>query len=131
MHRLPRLLRRLSLTLADMDIVEMHEAFAGQVAAYDLLPYEWNFVVAAILPFVEIIVGAHLVSNRWVRAAALVVLAATVATLIKVAKPKTPELALTATATSRWSDSASLRISASPVSPLIGFASSRTSLSPL
>ncbi len=28
----PRLLRRLGLTLADMDIVEMHEAFAGQVA---------------------------------------------------------------------------------------------------
>lgn len=49
------------------------EAFAGQVAAYDLLPYQWNFVVAAIIPFIEIIVGAHLVSNRWVRAAALVV----------------------------------------------------------
>lgn len=28
----PRLLRRTGLTLADMDIVEMHEAFAGQVA---------------------------------------------------------------------------------------------------
>jgi len=28
----PRLLRRTGLTLADIDIVEMHEAFAGQVA---------------------------------------------------------------------------------------------------
>lgn len=28
----PRLLRRIGLALADMDIVEMHEAFAGQVA---------------------------------------------------------------------------------------------------
>lgn len=28
----PRLLRRLNMTLADMDIVEMHEAFAAQVA---------------------------------------------------------------------------------------------------
>ena len=49
------------------------EAFAGQVAAYQVLPYRWNFVVAAILPFIELIVGLHLVFNRWVRAAAVVV----------------------------------------------------------
>ncbi len=29
----PRLLRKAGLTLADMDIIEMHEAFAGQIAA--------------------------------------------------------------------------------------------------
>jgi hypothetical protein len=49
------------------------EAFAGQVAAYNLLPYQWNFIVAAFLPFVELIVGLHLIFNRWVRAAAVVV----------------------------------------------------------
>lgn len=49
------------------------EAFAGQVAAYKVLPYQLNYVVASTLPFVEIIVGAHLLSNRWVRASALVV----------------------------------------------------------
>jgi hypothetical protein len=49
------------------------EAFAGQVAAYNILSYQWNLIVAAFLPFIEIIVGLHLVFNRWVRAAALVV----------------------------------------------------------
>jgi putative oxidoreductase len=49
------------------------EAFVGQVAAYNILPYQWNFIVAAILPFVELIVGLHLVFNRWVRASAIVV----------------------------------------------------------
>lgn len=49
------------------------EAFAGQVAAYKVLPYKWNLIVAAILPFIELIVGLHLVFNRWVRAAAAVV----------------------------------------------------------
>ena len=49
------------------------EGFAGQVAAYDLLSYRWNFIVAATLPFIEMIVGMHLLSNRWVRASAVVV----------------------------------------------------------
>ncbi len=49
------------------------EAFAGQVAAYDILPYQGNYIVAAILPFIELIVGLHLVFNRWVRASAVVV----------------------------------------------------------
>ncbi len=49
------------------------EAFAGQVAAYEILPYQWNLIVAAILPFIELIVGLHLVFNRWVRAASVVV----------------------------------------------------------
>ena len=49
------------------------ETFSGQVAAYKILPYQWNYLVAAILPFIELIVGLHLVFNRWVRAAAVVV----------------------------------------------------------
>lgn len=49
------------------------EEFAGQVAAYDILSGHWNLVVAAILPYIELIVGLHLVFNRWVRASAVVV----------------------------------------------------------
>ena len=49
------------------------DMFAVQVAAYQLLPSQWNIIVAAILPFVELIVGLHLVFNRWARASALVV----------------------------------------------------------
>lgn len=49
------------------------EAFAGRVAAYEILPYTWNYIIATILPFVEMIVGVHLLANRWVRAAAVVV----------------------------------------------------------
>lgn len=49
------------------------EVFAEQVAAYEILSGHWNLVVAAILPFIELIVGLHLVFNRWVRASAVVV----------------------------------------------------------
>ena len=49
------------------------EAFAGQVAAYNILPYQWNLIVAATLPFIELIVGLHLIFNRWIRASAMVV----------------------------------------------------------
>jgi hypothetical protein len=46
-------------------------AFAGQVAAYQLLPYAWNYAVAATLPYVELLAGLLLVGNRWVKSAAL------------------------------------------------------------
>jgi uncharacterized membrane protein YphA (DoxX/SURF4 family) len=45
--------------------------FAGQVAAYQLLPYAGNLVVAAALPYVELVVGLLLLGNRLVRPAAL------------------------------------------------------------
>lgn len=45
--------------------------FAGQVAAYKLLPYSGNYLVAATLPYIEIIAGVLLLSNRRVRPAAL------------------------------------------------------------
>lgn len=48
-------------------------AFAGQVAAYRLLPYAWNYAAAATLPFVELLAGGLLVANRHVRGAALLV----------------------------------------------------------
>ena len=48
-------------------------AFARSVANYELLPYSWNFLVAASLPYVELLAGTLLVINRRVRPAALVI----------------------------------------------------------
>ncbi len=48
-------------------------AFARSVANYQLLPYSWNYLVAAALPYVEILAGTLLVINRRVRPAALVI----------------------------------------------------------
>jgi len=48
-------------------------AFAGQVAAYQLLPYQWNYVAAAALPCVEILAGGLLIAGIRVRAAALTI----------------------------------------------------------
>lgn len=47
-------------------------AFAGQVAAYQILPYALNYLVAAMLPFVELLCGVLLLLNRRVRPALLV-----------------------------------------------------------
>ena len=47
-------------------------AFAGQVAAYQVLPYAFNYLVAAMLPFVELLCGFLLLLNRRVRPALLV-----------------------------------------------------------
>lgn len=47
-------------------------AFAGQVAAYQILPYAFNYLVAAMLPFVELLCGVLLLLNRRVRPALLV-----------------------------------------------------------
>lgn len=50
-------------------------AFAGQIAAYQLLPYAWNYAVAATLPYVELAAGTLLLVNLRVRPAALLVAA--------------------------------------------------------
>ncbi len=47
-------------------------AFAGQVANYQLLPYAWNYLVAAILPYIELLCGMLLLLNKRVRPAVLV-----------------------------------------------------------
>jgi len=47
--------------------------FAGQVANYQLLPYAWNYLVAAILPYLEVLCGLLLILNRWVRPSTLVI----------------------------------------------------------
>ena len=47
-------------------------AFAGQVANYQLLPYAWNYLVAATLPYLEVLCGFLLLVNQRVRPALLV-----------------------------------------------------------
>jgi uncharacterized membrane protein YphA (DoxX/SURF4 family) len=47
-------------------------AFAGQVAAYQLLPYTLNYLVAATLPYIELLSGALLLLNLRIRPALLV-----------------------------------------------------------
>jgi uncharacterized membrane protein YphA (DoxX/SURF4 family) len=46
-------------------------AFAGSIAAYEILPYFGNYLVAATLPYIEVIAGLLLLINRRVRPAAL------------------------------------------------------------
>ncbi|ADI83358.1 DoxX family membrane protein [Geobacter sulfurreducens] len=48
-------------------------AFAGNVAAYQLLPYAGNYLVAAILPWIEAICGLLLVTGWRARSAAALV----------------------------------------------------------
>jgi len=50
-------------------------AFAGQVANYQILPYAWNFLVAATLPYLELLCGVLLLLNQRVRPAVLVLIA--------------------------------------------------------
>ncbi len=50
-------------------------AFAGSVAAYKILPYELNYLVAAILPCVETVCGLLLIIGYRVRAAACIIIA--------------------------------------------------------
>jgi uncharacterized membrane protein YphA (DoxX/SURF4 family) len=47
-------------------------AFARDVANYKILPYVWNYLAAATLPYIEFLAGLLLVANRRVRPAALV-----------------------------------------------------------
>ena len=55
-------------------VVKAHDAvaFAGQIANYQLLPYAWNYLVAAILPYIELLCGMLLLINRRVRPSVLV-----------------------------------------------------------
>ena len=56
--------------------VKAHDvpAFASQVAAYQLLPYAWNYAVAATLPYVELLAGTLLLVNLRAKPAALLLL---------------------------------------------------------
>ena len=62
-------------------------AFAGSVANYQILPYFWNYLAAAMLPFLELICGVLLVTGFRARTGALIVAAmnlAFIAALISV-----------------------------------------------
>ena len=48
-------------------------AFAGHIAAYQILPYALNYLVAATLPYMEFLAGIMLLLNARVRPALLVV----------------------------------------------------------
>jgi uncharacterized membrane protein YphA (DoxX/SURF4 family) len=65
-------------------------AFAGHVAAYQVLPYAMNYLVAATLPYVEFLAGVLLLLNVRVRPAlvatggmTLVFMAALVSVLLR------------------------------------------------
>jgi putative oxidoreductase len=47
--------------------------FAGDIAAYRILPYQWNYLAAATLPYVEFMAGLLLLINRRVRPATLLI----------------------------------------------------------
>lgn len=49
-------------------------AFAGNIAAYQLLPYTANYLVAAVLPWLEIICGLLLIVGMRVRAASALII---------------------------------------------------------
>jgi uncharacterized membrane protein YphA (DoxX/SURF4 family) len=48
-------------------------AFAGSVAAYKILPYFGNYLVASILPWLELLCGLMLVTGYKYRSAAMLV----------------------------------------------------------
>jgi uncharacterized membrane protein YphA (DoxX/SURF4 family) len=70
-------LARLTLALVFVyaGAVKMQDvvAFAGHVAAYQILPYAMNYLVAATLPYVEFLAGVMLLLNTRVRPALLVI----------------------------------------------------------
>lgn len=45
--------------------------FAADIAAYQVLPYQWNYLAAATLPYIECLAGLLLLINRRVRPASL------------------------------------------------------------
>lgn len=68
---LPRVLFGLLFLAASLDKIYNQQAFAQIVANYQLLPPELVGVVAAILPWLEAVVGIALVTGAFRRGAAL------------------------------------------------------------
>lgn len=54
------------------------DAFARDIAAYQLLPYALNYLVAGTLPYVELLAGFLLLMDRKVRAASVLLALLTV-----------------------------------------------------
>jgi uncharacterized membrane protein YphA (DoxX/SURF4 family) len=73
LYHLIRLL--LALVFVYAGAVKMQDvvAFAGHVAAYQILPYAVNYLVAATLPYVEFLAGLLLLLNARIRPALAVI----------------------------------------------------------
>ena len=73
LYHLSRLI--LALVFVYAGAVKMHDvvAFAGYVAAYQILPYAVNYLVAATLPYVEFLAGLLLLLNVRIRPALVVI----------------------------------------------------------
>ena len=56
--------------------------FAGEIANYQLFPYAWNYLIAAILPYLELLCGVLLFLNRRVRPVVLILTAMNVVFII-------------------------------------------------
>lgn len=78
-YHLCRILLGLFFAYAGALKISDAQAFAGQVAAYQILPYQWNYVAAATLPWIEVICGGVLILNQRVRPASLVIGVLTIA----------------------------------------------------
>ena len=65
----------LALVFVYAGAVKMQDvvAFAGHVAAYQILPYAVNYLVAATLPYVEFLAGLLLLLNARIRPALAVI----------------------------------------------------------
>ncbi|MEA3544057.1 MAG: MauE/DoxX family redox-associated membrane protein [Thermodesulfobacteriota bacterium] len=46
--------------------------FAGEIANYKIFPYAWNYLIAAILPYLELLCGILLLLNLRVRPAVFI-----------------------------------------------------------
>ncbi len=68
-YHLARLTLALVFVYAGAVKIQDVVAFAGHVAAYQILPYALNYLVAATLPYVEFLAGVLLLINMRVRPA--------------------------------------------------------------
>jgi putative oxidoreductase len=66
-YHLARLILAAVFIYAGVVKIQNVVAFAGQVAAYQILPYAMNYLVAATLPYVEFLAGILLLLNVRVR----------------------------------------------------------------
>lgn len=73
LYHLARLALALIFIYAGAVKIQDIVAFAGHIAAYQLLPYAVNYLVAATLPYVEFLAGVLLLLNVRVRPALVVI----------------------------------------------------------
>lgn len=73
LYHLARLSLALVFVYAGAVKIQDVVAFAGHVAAYQVLPYAMNYLVAATLPYVEFLAGVLLLLNVRVRPALVVI----------------------------------------------------------